>query len=175
MPGIVVREVPSIDVVADDEELHEAQERAGVAVAGIVLVIDDLLHRSPGADAERLELDLNDRHAIHEQDDVVAVVAVVGVDAELVDDLERVLAPVLDIDEGVIQRRAVVAGEAVDGAERASRGENSGVTTSSSRRWNSSSVSLTRFSSWNFSRKLASSAARLRMSGRYSYFRLSSF
>ena len=50
-------------------------------------------------------------HAVDEEDDVVAVVAVVGVDAELVDDLEGVLAPVLDVDERVVQRRAVVAGE----------------------------------------------------------------
>ena len=41
-------------------------------------------------------------HAVDEQDDVVAVVAVVGVDAELVDDLEGVLAPVLDVDERVV-------------------------------------------------------------------------
>ena len=100
--------------VADDEELEEAEERLGVAVAGVVLVIDDLLHGPARADAERLQLDLHDRHAVDEQDDVVAVVAVVGVDAELVDDLEGVLAPVLDVDEGVVQRRAVVAGEAVD-------------------------------------------------------------
>ena len=39
--------------------------------------------------------------------------AVVGVDAQLIDDLERVLAPVPDVDERVVQRRAVVAGEAV--------------------------------------------------------------
>ncbi len=36
---------------------------------------------------------------------------VVGVDAQLVDDLEAVLAPVLDVDQGVVQRGAVVAGE----------------------------------------------------------------
>jgi hypothetical protein len=33
------------------------------------------------------------------------VVAVVGVDAELADDLEGVLAPVVDIDERVVERR----------------------------------------------------------------------
>ena len=74
--------------VADDEELDEAEQRPRVAVAGVVLVIDDLLHGPARADAERLQLDLHDRHAVDEQDDVVAVVAVVGVDAELVDDLE---------------------------------------------------------------------------------------
>ena len=42
----------------------------------------------------------------------------------------------------------------------------SGVTISSSSRWNSSSVSLTRLSCWNFSRKFASSVARSRMSSR---------
>ena len=39
------------------------------------------------------------------------MVAVVGIDAELVDDLEVVFAPVLDVDQGVVQRRAVIAGE----------------------------------------------------------------
>ena len=37
--------------------------------------------------------------------------AVVGIDAELIDDLEGVLAPVLDIDEGVVERRTVGADE----------------------------------------------------------------
>jgi hypothetical protein len=62
------------------------------------------------------------------------VVAVVGVDAELIDDLEGVLAPVLDVDQRVVERRAVVAGEAVDLAERLGGGEYVGVTISSSRR-----------------------------------------
>ena len=37
--------------------------------------------------------------------------AVVGIDAELIDHLKVVLAPVLDVDEGVVERRAVVADE----------------------------------------------------------------
>jgi pimeloyl-ACP methyl ester carboxylesterase len=47
----------------------------------------------------------------------------------------------------------------------------SDLTISVSRRANSESVSLTRFRASNFSRKLRSSAARSRMSRRYSYFR----
>ena len=101
----------------------KAEKRLGVAVAGVVLVVDDLLHGPARADAEGFQLDLNDRHAVDQQDDVVAVMAVVGVDAELIDDFEGVLAPVLDVDEGVVQRRAVVAGEAVALAEGAGGGE----------------------------------------------------
>jgi len=41
------------------------------------------------------------------------VVAIVGVDAELVDDLEIVFAPVPDVNEGVGKGSAVVAGEVV--------------------------------------------------------------
>lgn len=52
--------------------------------------------------------------------------AVVGVDAELVDDLEGVFAPVLDVEEGVVERSAVVAGEAVDLAEQGRGGEDIG-------------------------------------------------
>ena len=51
------------------------------------------------------------------------MVAVVRIDAELVDDLEMVFAPVLDVDEGVVQRRAVIAGEAADGAQGLRGGE----------------------------------------------------
>ena len=37
--------------------------------------------------------------------------AVVRINAELIDDFEVVLAPVLDVDEGVVERRAVGADE----------------------------------------------------------------
>jgi hypothetical protein len=65
------------------------------------------------------------------------MVAVVGVDAELADDLEAVLAPILDVDERVVERRAVVAGEAVNRAEGLGGAEDIGVMISSRRRWNS--------------------------------------
>ncbi len=121
--GVVVGEVVSAVAIADDKELDEAQQRPGVAVAGVVFVIDDLLHGPARVDAERLQLDLRDRHAVDQQNDVVTVVAVVRVDAQLADDLERVFAPVPDVDQGVIERCAVVAGEAVALAQRAGGGE----------------------------------------------------
>lgn len=43
--------------------------------------------------------------------------AVVGIDPELVDDLEVVFAPVLQVHQGVVQRRAIVAGEGIDAAQ----------------------------------------------------------
>ena len=55
------------------------------------------------------------------------MVAVVGVDAELVDDLEGVFAPVLDVDQSEVQRRAVVADEAVALTQRAGGGEDIGA------------------------------------------------
>jgi hypothetical protein len=60
---------------------------------------------------------LHARQAVDEEDNIVAVVAVVGVDAELVDDLVLVFAPVLDVDQHVVQRGAVFAGERVDLAQ----------------------------------------------------------
>ena len=111
MPRVVVGEVPRVREVADDEELDEAQERLGVSVTRVVLVVDDLLHRPPGADPKCLEFDLDRGDAVDQEYDVVAVMAVVRIDAELINDLEGVLAPVLDVDEGVIERRAVVTDE----------------------------------------------------------------
>ena len=73
MPGVVVGEVVGGVAVADDIELDEAEERSRVAVAGVVLVLfDDLFDRAAGIDAERLQFDLRNRHAVDEQEDVVA-------------------------------------------------------------------------------------------------------
>ncbi|GEM_PF-1974162 len=124
--GVVVGEVIGVVSIADDEELEEAKERLGVAVAGVVFVLDDLLHGPPWMDAEGFQLDLHDRDAVDEDEHIVTVVAVVGVDAELVDGFEGVFAPVLDVDQGVVQRCAVVTSKGVDLAERLGSGENIG-------------------------------------------------
>jgi len=166
VPGVVVGEVPGIRAVADDEELDEGEQRIGVAVAGVVFVIDDLLYGAARADGEGFQLDLHHRHAVDEQDHVVAVVAAVGVDAQLVDDFEVVLAPVLDIDQRVVERRAVVALEAVDAAQGLGGAVDVGGDDAIEQAANSPSLSLTRLSASNLARKLASSAARSRMSGR---------
>ena len=172
--GVVVGEVPGAVAVADDEELDEAEQRLGVAVAGVVLVVDDLLHRPAGVDAEGLELDLDDGHAVDQEHDVVAVVAVVRVDAELVDDLEGVLAPVLDVDEGVVERRAVVAGEAVDAGECVGGGD-VGCDDLVEQSLELAVGECDAIQGLELSLKFASSVARSRMSGRYSYLRSRSF
>lgn len=94
-----------------------------VAVAGVVLVVDDLLHGPARADAKSFQLDLDAGNSIDEDENIVPVVAVVRVDAELVNDLEVVFAPVLDVDEGVVQRRAIVPGEVIDLAKGLGCGE----------------------------------------------------
>jgi hypothetical protein len=47
--------------------------------------------------------------AVNQYYDVVAMSTVVSINAELIDDLECVLAPVFDVDESVIEGRAVVS------------------------------------------------------------------
>jgi hypothetical protein len=89
----------------------------------VVFVVDNLFHGPAGTDSEGLQLDLHHRYAIDEQDDVITMVAVISVDAELVDDFKRVFAPVFEINQGVVQRRAIIAGEAVALAEDFSGGE----------------------------------------------------
>lgn len=111
MSSVVVSEIPRLCSVVDDEELDETEKRLGVAVSGIVLVIHDLPHRPPGADSKCLQFDLDDGDTVDQEDDVVTVVAVVGVDPKLIDDFKAVLAPVLDVDERVVERSAVVPDE----------------------------------------------------------------
>ncbi len=113
MTTVVVGEVASFAAVADDEELQKTEQGLGVAVAGVVLVLDDLLDGAARADVQGLQLDLDDRHAIEQEDHVITVVAVFGVDPKLVNHLEGVLAPVLDVDQGVVERCPIIALEAV--------------------------------------------------------------
>ena len=54
------------------------------------------------------------------------MVAVVGINAELLDKLIVVFAPVLDVDESVVQRSSVVTCEGVDLAEGLRGGEDIG-------------------------------------------------
>ena len=65
-------------------------------------------------------------HPIDQNQHVITVVAVVRVDAQLVDHLKGVFAPVFDVDQGVVERRAVIAGEGVDAAQGAGGSENIG-------------------------------------------------
>ena len=87
---VVVGKIPSVTAVTYDEELHEAQQGLGVAIAGVVLVFDNLFHGSARADAEGFQLDLRGGYAVDKQDDIVAVMAVIGIDAKLVDHLKGV-------------------------------------------------------------------------------------
>ena len=124
--AVVVDEVPGIGAVADDEELQEAEQCFNVAVAVVVFVLDNLLHGAARADGEGFQLDLNHRHAVDEEQEVVAVMAVIGVDAELVNDLEAVFAPLPDVDLCLEEWCAVVAVEAVAFAQMAGGRENVG-------------------------------------------------
>ena len=111
--AVVVGEIPGISTIADDEKLQKAEQGFCVAVAWVILVINDLLHCPARTDGQRFQLNLRHRHAVDEQDYIKAVVAVVSVDAQLIDYLKVVLAPVLDVDQRVIERCVVIAFEAI--------------------------------------------------------------
>ncbi|MDF2811372.1 MAG: hypothetical protein K0S56_2403 [Microvirga sp.] len=54
------------------------------------------------------------------------MVAVIRVDAQLIDYFETVLAPVPDVDEREVERCAIIAGKVIALAKSASSGENIG-------------------------------------------------
>ena len=95
--AVVVGEVVGAVAVADDIKLHKAEQRFGVAVARVTLVFDDLLHGPSGIDAKAFEFNLHHRHTVDQQDHIKTMVAVVRIDAELVDDLEVIFAPILEV------------------------------------------------------------------------------
>ena len=106
---VIVGEVEGVTAVADNKKLYKAQQLVGVAVAGVVFVFDDLPHGAARCEAQGFQFDLHHGHAVDQQDHIVTVMAVGGVDTQLVDDFKVVFAPVADIDQRVLQRGAVVA------------------------------------------------------------------
>ena len=110
---VIIGEVEGVAAVADDKKLYKAQQFVGVTVAGVVFVFDDLLHGAARCEAQGFQFDLYHGHAVDQQDHIVTVMAVGGVDTQLVDDFKVVFAPVADIDQRVLQRGAVVALEGV--------------------------------------------------------------
>lgn len=113
MPGVVVCKIKGAVAVADNEKLEKAKKRLGITVAWIVLVIDNLLHRSLGTDAKSFQFDLDAGNPIDQEYDVVAVVAIVRINTQLIDHLEGVFARVLDVNQRVVERRTVIAGKTV--------------------------------------------------------------
>jgi hypothetical protein len=50
LASVVVGEIPCVGAVAYDENLDEAKQRLAISIAGIDLVIHDLLHGAAGTD-----------------------------------------------------------------------------------------------------------------------------
>ncbi len=77
----VVGEIVRVPLVADDEDLQEAQQRVRVAVPCIGLVSDNLLQCLARIHRKLLQLDLHHRYPVQEQDDIVTMEAVRSVHA----------------------------------------------------------------------------------------------
>ncbi len=111
--AMVIGKIPGIGLVAHNEKLHKAEQRIGIAVAGVVFIVNDLLHGTARTDIQCLEFNLHNRHAVDQQNHVIAVIAVLRVDSQLVDHLKGIFAPVLDIDQGIEEWGAIFTLEAV--------------------------------------------------------------
>lgn len=124
---IIVGEVHRVAAaVAYNEQLHEAHQCIGVAVAAVLLVVHNLFNGLHRRNAVALELNLDQRQTIYEDDDIVALAAISSVDGELVHHFIVVLAPVPQIHEAVIEGGAIVAHESLFLAQSLRCGEHVG-------------------------------------------------
>ncbi len=110
---MVIGKIPCIALIADNEELYKAEQRIGIAVTWVVFIVDDLLHGTARADIQCFEFNLYNRYAIEQQNNIIAVMAVLRIDAQLIDHLKGIFAPVLDIDQSIVERGAIFTLEAV--------------------------------------------------------------
>ncbi len=124
---VVVGEVHRVTAtVADDEELHEAHQRIGVAVSTILLVADNLFNSLQRGNAVAFKLNLDQGQAVDQDDDVVALAAVGGINGELVHHLIVILAPVPQVYKTVVKGGAIVTHECLFLAQAFGGGEHIG-------------------------------------------------
>ncbi len=109
---VILPELGAVALVEDEDDGFVTQRVQHLLVSGLVVLLPLLVALAGFIQRQSELLDGGDDDLVGIV--LVTVVAVVGVDADLVDDLEGVLTPVFEVDEGVVQRRAVVAGEGVD-------------------------------------------------------------
>ncbi len=109
---MILPELGAVALVEDEDDGFVTQRVQHLLVSGLVVLLPLLVALAGFIQRQSELLDGGDDDLVGIV--LVTVVAVVGVDADLVDDLEGVLTPVLEVDEGVVQRRAVLAGEGVD-------------------------------------------------------------
>ena len=109
---VILPELGAVALVEDEDDGFVTQRVQHLLVSGLVVLLPLLVALAGFIQRQSELLDGGDDDLVGIV--LVTVVAVVGVDADLVDDLEGVLTPVLEVDEGVVQRRAVLAGEGVD-------------------------------------------------------------
>lgn len=64
MPVFVVGEVIGAVAIADNEELEKAEERTGVTITRVVLIINNLFHSPARIDAQGLQLYLHDWYTV---------------------------------------------------------------------------------------------------------------
>src|SRR5690554_6810374 len=71
MPVLVVRKIVGVAAVAYNEQLHEAHEGVAVTVAGLVLVIHNLLHGFARGYIQLFQLNLYHRQSVNQQNYIV--------------------------------------------------------------------------------------------------------
>ena len=121
---VVIGKVHSVAAaVADDEELHETHQRIGVAVTAVLLVADNLFNSLHRRNAVALELNLYQWQAVDQDDDVVALATIGGIDSELVHHLIVILAPVPQVHKAVVEGGTVVPHECLFLAQALGGGE----------------------------------------------------
>ena len=106
---VVIGKIVSVVLIADNKHLHEAQQRIGIAITDIILVINNLLHGTARTDIQSLQLNLNNGQAVNEQNDIVTLETVARVNSQLMNDLVIVFAPVFYVHQWILKRRAVLA------------------------------------------------------------------
>jgi len=76
---VIICKIISISLIANDKQLNKTEQGLHVAIAWIIFVIHDLLHGSPRTDIIGFQFDLNNRNTVDKQNNIVTMVAVIGI------------------------------------------------------------------------------------------------
>ena len=99
---VIVSKIIGIVLIADNEHLHKTQQRISVAVADIIFVVYNLLHSAARANIQSLQFNLHHRQTIDKQNNIIPLETIPSVDAQLVNHLIIVFAPIFYVYEHIL-------------------------------------------------------------------------
>jgi len=103
----IIGKIIGFIAVANNKQLHKTHQGIAISVSRIIFIIHDLLHCLSWGNVNFFQLNLHHRQSINQQNNIIPMIAILGIDAQLIDNFIIVFAPIFYVYKGIMQWRPI--------------------------------------------------------------------